>query len=85
MSVDSSPYANRKFRLFSSTRKGTLLESVRLGVTTSGNAPSAHPLSEQKLYSVVSVPFGVILKTVPYPTPLEPQGNSDPDPPHVVP
>jgi hypothetical protein len=30
-----------------------------------GFAPSVHPLWEQKLYSVVSVPLGVILKTVP--------------------
>src|ERR1022692_386003 len=28
--------------------------------------PSVHPLWEQKLYSVVSAPLGVILKTVPY-------------------
>jgi hypothetical protein len=29
-----------------------------------GFSPSVHPLWEQKLYSVVSVPLGVILKTV---------------------
>jgi hypothetical protein len=29
------------------------------------SSPSVHPLWEQKLYSVVSVPTGVILKTVP--------------------
>ena len=32
-----------------------------------GVAPSGHPFLEQKLYSVVSVPLGVILKTVPQP------------------
>src|SRR5579872_2873282 len=36
-----------------------------------GPLPSAQPLWEQKLYSVVSVPLGVILKTVP-PLPLAP-------------
>jgi hypothetical protein len=36
----------------------------------SGSAPSVQPLLEQKLYSVVSMPLGVILKTVPQPGPL---------------
>src|ERR1022692_2216398 len=30
-----------------------------------GNSPSVYPLCEQKLYSVVSVPLGAILNTVP--------------------
>src|ERR1035438_5621942 len=37
-----------------------------------GVLPSVHPLWEQKLYSVVSAPLGVILKTVPA-HPLEAQ------------
>jgi hypothetical protein len=32
-----------------------------------GASPSVHPLSEQKLYSVVNEPPGVILKIVPAP------------------
>ena len=37
----------------------------------SGPKPSVHPVSAQKLYSVVSVPLSVILKTVP-PFPFAP-------------
>src|ERR1700722_6964653 len=35
--------------------------------SAAGNSPSVHPLWEQKLYSVVSVPLGVILNTFPKP------------------
>jgi hypothetical protein len=47
-----------------------------------GPAPSVHPLSEQKLYSVVSMPLGVILKTVP---PLIPPLGSLAPPYNVIP
>ena len=47
------------------------LISVILLADIPGSAPSVQPLCEQKLYSVVSAPAGVILKTVPQPPPLQ--------------